>query len=270
MGLLKTILSVVPTVAGIVGNLLGANENDYVKLKMYQPSDANEDPNIYFKKTKDDRILLYNSCGYPIHVSMDNVGVESDKGYILEDCSGGLDMTDFIASHSAKYANALRISANVEETKKDGSQSVSITCSGKLDRDIEGAVCLGEYVSVEAMDNDLMLIIHSGCSLIEISSLSIKGEGNEPARVYENISPDTVAPVLRSSIKMTRDDEAQTVVFPNAIATFEYSELLEIETTLLCDVMELTRTRLGKTERNLRLASREWDFLRTGRCVKEC
>lgn len=123
MGLLGTIFSVIPTVAGVIGNLLGANNKDYIKLKMYQPSATNDEPNVYFVKTDDDRILLYNSCGYPIHVSMENVGVESDKGYILEDCGGGLDVTDLIASHSAKYENALRITANVEDSRTDGVQT---------------------------------------------------------------------------------------------------------------------------------------------------
>ena len=83
MGLLGTIFSVIPTVAGVIGNLLGANNKDYIKLKMYQPSATNDEPNVYFVKTDDDRILLYNSCGYPIHVSMENVGVEATRAISL-------------------------------------------------------------------------------------------------------------------------------------------------------------------------------------------
>lgn len=270
MGLLGTILSVIPTVAGVIGNLLGANSKDYIKLKMYQPSDANDEPNIYFVKTSDNRIKLYNSCGYPVHVSMENAGVESDKGFILEDCSGGLDVTDLIASHSAKYKNALRITANVDDAKTDGVQAISLNYSGKLDRDIEGAVCIGEYVSVEAIDNDFMLIIHTGCTLKEISSLSIKGEGNEPARIYENVSPNAIIPPLQSTITATDEKEAYTMVFPNAIAPFEFSEVLEVEVCLLCEVEELSNKRQNSVGRRLRLENDEWDFLRNGRCVKEC
>lgn len=270
MGLLGTIFSVIPTVAGVIGNLLGANNKDYIKLKMYQPSATNDEPNVYFVKTDDDRILLYNSCGYPIHVSMENVGVESDKGYILEDCGGGLDVTDLIASHSAKYENALRITANVEDTHADGAQTVSLTYSGKLDRDIEGAVCIGEHVSVEAIDNDFMLIVHSGCTLKEISSLSIKGEGNEPARIYNNVSPDAVVPALQASINATEEEESSVITFPNAIAPFEYSDVLDVEVRLLCEVEESANKLLKPEDRKLRMASEAWDFLRKGRCVKEC
>ncbi|WP_418207473.1 hypothetical protein [Bacteroides sp.] len=271
MGLLGTIFSVIPTVAGVIGNLLGANNKDYIKIKMYQPSVTNDEPNIYFVKTDDDRIKLYNSCGYPIHVSMENVGVESDKGYILEDCGGGLDVTDLISSHSAKYKNTLRVTANVAEAKTDGAQSVSLTYSGKLDRNIEGAISIGEHVSVEAIDNDFMLIIHSGCTLKEISSLSIKGEGNEPARIYNNVSPDAIIPPLQSSIASTDEDDAYTIVFPNAVAPFEFSQVLEIEVCLICEVEELTRMkRLSHEDRKRFMAGEEWDFLREGRCVKEC
>lgn len=35
MGLLGTIVSIVPTVADIVGKLFGAKSNDYVKFKMF-------------------------------------------------------------------------------------------------------------------------------------------------------------------------------------------------------------------------------------------
>lgn len=270
MGLLGTILSVIPTVAGVIGNLMGANGKDYVKLKMYQPSDANSEPNVYFVKTDDNRILLYNSCGYPIHVSMANVGVESDKGYILEDCGGGLDVTDLIASHSAKYENALRITANVDEAKTDGVETVSLNYSGKLDRDIEGPVCIGEHISVEAIDNDFMLIAHTGCTLKEISLMSIKGEGSEPARIFENVSPDAVIPPLQASINSLREDESHTIVFPNAIAPFEFSEVLDVEVSLLCEVETVTNKHMNTEDRKLLLSDEAWDFLRTGRCIKEC
>ena len=270
MGLLGTILSVIPTVAGVIGNLLGANNKDYIKIKMYQPSATNDEPNIYFVKTDDNRIKLYNSCGYPIHVSMENVGVESDKGFILEDCGGGLDVTDLIASHSAKYKNALRITANVGDTKTDGVQTVSLTYSGRVDRDIEGAICIGEHVSVEAIDNDFTLIIHTGCTLKEISSLSIKGEGNEPARIYENVSPDAIIPPLQSSITATDEEDAQTILFPNAIVPFEYSNVLDVEVSLLCEVEEVANKCLKPEDRKILMAGEEWDFLRKGSCVKEC
>lgn len=270
MGVLGTILSIVPTVAGIIGNLLGANNKDYIKFKMYQPSATNEEPNIYFVKTDEERIMMYNSCGYPIHLSMENAGVESDKGFILEDCGGGLDVTDLIASHSAKYKNVLRITANVEDAKTDGGQTVSLTYSGKLDRDIEGAVCIGEHVSVEAIDNDFILIIHSGCTLKEISLLGIKGEGNEPARIYENVSPDAVIPSLQTSINAVDEEDAREIVFPNAISSFEYSNVLEVEVCLLCEVEELPSRHLSSEDRKLRLANEDWDFLRNGRCIKEC
>lgn len=269
MGILGTILSVIPTVAGVIGELFKANNSDYVKVKMFQASDANEEPNVYFTKTVDDRIMLYNSCGYPIHVSMDNVGVESDEGYILEDCGGGLDVTDLIASHSAKYANSLRISINACDTQANAPQTVSLSYSGKLDRDIEGAVCIGEYVSVEAIDNDFMLIVHSGCTLKEISSMIIKGEGNEPTRVYQNISPDAIIPVLQSSMALSEEEEVQTITFPNAIEAFLFSQVLEIETVLICDVETVTQKRVDRQERQSIMAGREWDFLRTGKCVKE-
>lgn len=270
MGLLGTIFSVIPTVAGVIGNLLGANNKDYIKIKMYQPSVTNDEPNIYFVKTDDDRIKLYNSCGYPIHVSMENAGVESDKGYILEDCGGGLDVTDLISSHSAKYKNALRITANVAEAKTDGAQSVSLTYSGKLDRDIEGAICIGEHVSVEAIDNDFMLIIHSGCTLKEISSLSIKGEGNEPARIYNNVSPDAVIPPLQTSVSTAEEEDSHVTIFPNAIAPFEYSNVLDVEVSLLCEVEEATNKCLKPEDRKRLMTSEECDFLRKGNCVKEC
>lgn len=270
MGLLGTILSVIPTVAGVIGNLLGANNKDYIKLKMYQPSVINDEPNIYFVKTDDNRIKLYNSCGYPIHVSMENVGVESDTGYILKDCGGGLDVTDLIASHSAKYENALRITANVAEAKTDGIQPVSLTYSGKLDRDIEGAICIGEHVSVEVIDNDFMLIVHSSCTLKEISSLSIKGEGNEPARIYNNVSPDAVISPLQASVSAAKKEDSHVITFPNAVAPFEYSNVLDVEVRLLCEVEEAANKCLKPEDRKLLMASEEWDFLRKGNCVKEC
>lgn len=270
MGLLGTILSVIPTVAGIIGNLFNAKNNDYIKVKMYQSSETNDDPSIFIVKEDDDRIRVYNACGYPIHVSMANVGVESDNGYILNDCGGGLDVTDLIASHSAKYENALRITANVEDTKTDGAQTVSLTYSGKLDRDIEGAVCLGEYVSVEAIDNDFILIVHSGCTPKEISSLSIKGEGNEPARIYKNVSPDAIVPPLLASVNAADEGDSRVITFSNAIAPFEYSNELNVEVCLLCEVDKVASKRLNSEDRKLRMASAEWDFLREGKCIKEC
>lgn len=269
MGVLGTILSIVPTVAGIVGNLFGVNTNDYIKFKMYQPSNTNEDPDIYFVKTADDRIMLYNSCGYPVHVSMENAGVESDEGYIVEDCGGGLDVTDLIASHSAKYVNKLRISVNAQDNKTNGDQTIALMYSGKIDRDIEGSVCIGKYVSVEVIDDDLMLIVHSNCALKEISLLTIKGEGNEPERIYENITPDAIIPELRSSIipSFKEYTDVKTIVFPKAVAQFGYSDILNVQVSLLCEVTELEKKCPNKEDRLLLLSNPEWDFLKKGRCL---
>lgn len=269
MGILGTILSVIPTVAGVIGNLFNANKNDYVRVKMYQPSKSNEEPNVYFVKTDDNRILLYNSCGYPVHISMDSVGVSGDDDYIVEDCSGGKDVTDLIASHAAKYTGNIRLSVNMEDSQTNAIQTASLVYSGKLDRDIEGSICIGEYASVEAIDNDFMLHIHSGCTLKEISSLIIKGEGNEPDRCYENVNPNAIIPELNSSLQHTEKDDVQTIIFQNAIASFQYSKVLTIETTLVCDIESLEKKHITFDERQLLLANPEWDFLRKGCCVRD-
>lgn len=270
MGVLGTILSIVPTVAGIVGNLFGVETNDYIKFKMYQSSNTNKEPDIYFVKTADNKIMLYNSCGYPVHVSMENAGVESDEGYIVEDCGGGVDVTDLIASHSAKYVNKLRLSINVGDGQTNGPQVVSLKYSGKIDRDIEGSVCIGKYASVEILDDDLMLVIHSDCTLKEISSLVIKGEGSEPERCYENVSPDAIVPELSSSISISNTHDVKTIAFPKAVSGFVHSNVLEVEVSLLCEMDKLEHKSQNAGDRRLRLAGPEWDFLRTGCCLKEC
>lgn len=269
MGILGTILSVIPTVAGVIGDLFNANKNDYVRVRMYQPSKSNEEPDVYFVKTEDDRILLYNSCGYPVQISMDSVGVSGDDDYIVEDCSGGKDVTDLISTHAAKYIDNLRLSVNMGDLQADAIQTVPLVYSSKLDRDIEGSVCIGKYASVEAMDNDFILIIHSGCTLKEINSLVISGEGNEPVRSYENVNPEAVIPEFQPSLCVTGEDDVQTVVFKNAISSFQYSKILTIEVILVCDIEESGKKRLTSAERQYVLASQEWDFIRKGRCVRE-
>lgn len=271
MGLLGTIVSIVPTVADIVGKLFGAKSNDYVKFKMFHSAKNDYESNIYFKKTSDGKIMLHNSCGFPIHVSMETAGVKSDEGYVVESNSGGLDVTDLIASHAAKYVNKLRISVNAEDGKTDGAKIIALTYSGKIDRDIEGPICIGKYVSVEVIDDDFMLIIHSDCTLKEISLLTIEGEGGEPERIYENIAPDTIVPELCSSIitSALKDENVKTIVFPKAVAQFIYSEVLNVKVSLLCEVATLKKKRPNKEDRLFLLSDPEWDFLKKGRCLNE-
>lgn len=269
MGLLGTIVSIVPTVADIVGKLFGAKSNDYVRFKIFNSENNDEEPSIYFEKTSDNRIMLHNSCGFPIHISMESAGVESDEGYLLEDCGGGLDVTDLIASHSAKYVNKLRISVNAEENKTNEGEIIALTHSGKIDRDIQGSISLGKYISVEVVDDDFLLIIHTGCTLKEISLLSIKGEGGEAERIYENVTPDAIIPAFNTSIKVSSEDldDAKIITFPKAVASFIYSAILNVNVTLLCEVTELAKKNSNKEDRLLKLSNNEWDFLKKGRCL---
>lgn len=64
MGLLGTIVSIVPTVADIVGKLFGAKSNDYVKFKMFHSAKNDYESNIYFKK-----LLMEKLCFIILAVS---------------------------------------------------------------------------------------------------------------------------------------------------------------------------------------------------------
>lgn len=267
MSILGTILSIVPTVANVVGQLFDTGANNYIRFSMYCSNRNNTEGDIFFSRTDEGGIEIHNGCQFPIHVSMESADIEGCNDVIVHECSKK-DITDMLAAHSAKYMNRIRISTNAGDSRENGGEIIAVTCSGKIDRDIEGSVQIGEYVSVEVLDNDLILIVHSNCVVKEISSLSIQGEGNEPARVYENITPGGKIPVVNSMIVSAEsNDEVTMITFPNAVASFVYSDNLQVDVALQCELKIQNLKRLADEERRLRFESADWDFLRKGRCL---
>lgn len=275
MGLLGTILSIVPTVAGVVGKLFGADANDYIKFSVRHSSDGSgafDDDKVYFTKKASGGIMFHNGCSFPVHFSMENKN--SVKGDVGSDMTVGectaVDVTDLIANYSAKNVDRIRISANVPPESEDNAvrrNVVSVVCKGKLDREVKMFSQMCEYISMKRDVDDIVVSVHSGCTVLEIVSFSIKGEGNEPENLYESLTPADSIPGINGMITWQTSDEVTTIVFKDAAKPFIYSDVLQVEAVFVCEIANLPAKKLHETERAHRLAGPDWEFLRTGRCL---
>ncbi len=273
MGVLGTILSIVPTVAGVVGKLFGVNTNDYITFTMRRSSltDGDLDENVYFKKGANGEIFCHNGCTFPVQLSVENkIGLKENipSDVIIDECASK-DVTQLIADYSAQNVDRIRISANVqpEEGNNAAGHIVALTCRGKLYREITTSMSMGKYISMQIDGEDICIIAHDGCEVKEISSFSVSGEGGEPEHLYENLTSQDVTTGITGQITKATVDSATVIRFKAAATPFNYSEVLKVEATLVCEISSLPQRCLLQDERKQRMESADWDFLRTGRCL---
>lgn len=270
MGLLGTILSVIPAVATVVGNLFGAKTHDYVRFSLHTNANSKYkvwDESVYFEKNANGRIIFHNGSECPVHLSMEKKTTVTTP--VSNDITVGsysnADVTDLLSVNALKNVGRIRISTNV------GSQAngtVVMSCKGRLDRSILTPILIGQYISAQWKDDDIIIIAHDGCKIREISSLYISGEGNEPENCYENVTPGN-EPVngINGGIESLQEESSTIITLKNAAAPYTYSDTLNVEVNLQCEITGVMKKQLTAEERQKCFENPNWDFLRKGRCL---
>lgn len=90
MDFLRPVLSILPSIVGIIGDLFGANDYDYLKFSLRLPnSNSSDDDNIYFIKEGDD-IIICNSTKDTIQVSFPAENGTKAVSYAVKTAINGL------------------------------------------------------------------------------------------------------------------------------------------------------------------------------------
>ncbi|WP_455664599.1 hypothetical protein [Phocaeicola sp.] len=270
MGLFGTILSVIPAIATVVGKLFGAKSNDYIRF----PLQANDNPkykvwdgHVYFEKDIEGRIIFHNGSDCPVHLSMEKKTTVTAP--VSNDITVGsysfTDVTDMLSANALKNVGRIRISTNI--ASQDNAVIV-MNCKGRLDRSILTPILIGQYISAQWKEDDIIIIAHDGCMIKEISSLYISGEGNEPENCYENVTPGE-EPVngINGAIESLRKESSTIVTLKNAAAPYTYSDVLTLDMNLQCEIAGVMQSRLTAEEHRKQFEKPDWDFLRKGRCL---
>ena len=271
MSLLGTILSIIPAVATVAGKLFGAKSNDYIRFSLQantNPMYEVWDGNAYFEKDAKGRIIFHNGCECPVHLSMEKKTAVTTP--VPNDITVGsystADVTDMLSANALKNVGRIRISTNTG-SQANGAVTV-MSCKGRLDRSILTPILIGKYISAQWKGDDIVIIAHDGCTIKEISSLYVSGEGNEPEKCYENVTPGK-EPVsgINGGIESLQEESATIITLKNAAAPYIYSEAITVEVNLQCEITGVRQTRLTAEEHRKRFEKPEWDFLRKGRCL---
>lgn len=270
MGVFGTILSIIPTVASIVGHLFNETNHNYVAYSLY--GSGNKYPlmdGMVFFENENNRIILHNGCDYPIHVSVEKDGAVLPRvgNDVIIPYLSEKDITDLLSEHAVKNVDRIRISINLPE-KESSSEVVSMKCKARLDRNIRTPVQIGEYLSVELSGDNLNLIAHSGCSILEIQSVRLSGDGNETYVLYENITPDDGNSKVNKILHKVTNEGATTMTINDILADFNYSDMITVDVGLLCTISDVKNESIKKSRESV-LKEKNWDFLRYGKCLNK-
>ncbi len=262
MGFLQDIVSVLPTIAGVVAPLFNAKKNDYLRFGI------TEGQNVYFRKDENDEIWVYNPFKEPIAlVFPDKNGIEGESIEIAE--TSHYPVTPMMVQRAAANVDNFQIvkgGVTCEETNlhSDGTVDATITASGKVDN-VAQQTKIGTALSVRIDGKDLMVSVNPPYQLDGIASLEVSGDNDEPCRLFKNELNDGSTP---TPVALGAAVSPLQMLFPGALDKFGTSKKLYVSVSARCSYpsnsLKKDKPYLGKktTENDL-------DFLRTGRCLND-
>ena len=268
MDFLRPVLSILPSIVGIIGDLFGANDYDYLKFSLRLPnSNSSDDDNIYFIKEGDD-IIICNSTKDTIQVSFPAENGTKAVSYAVKNCYQW-PVTGPVVSHAKANVDRFEITrgGNLRPISENalGSAAV-ISVSGKIDKHNTNPQDLGGDIYVKVSGTDLIVLTKEIYTLESLPLVLISGEGNEPARKYQNIHKGSLVPVP------TQIEEGQNeITLPGALASFIYSNCVRVEVSVSCTYNPKSDILLNKENAvGIRpMEEKDWEFLKKGRCLND-
>ena len=262
MNFLQDIVSVLPTIAGVIAPLFNSKKDDYVRYSLSSGS------NVYFRKDENDQVWAYNPFNEPIAlVFPDKNGIGGETVEIPE--TSHCVVTSMMTQRAAANVDSFHIlkggvlGGETANLSADDNAVATISASGKVENKAQQSK-IGTALSVKIDGDDLSVIVTPPYELDGIVSLEISGDNDEPCRLFKNEPndgsiPTPVAKGVTSPLEMR---------FPGALEKFGDSKKLfvSISANCSCPVKSLKEhaARLGrKTQES------DWDFLKTGRCLND-
>lgn len=270
MDFLTPILSILPSIANVVGGLFGANENDYLKFPLHLPlksgkSDGDEEMNGAYFFERNGQIWAGSDCKENIQISFPAENGTFGDSYVLK-CHDQFPINSTIHSHAAANVDTFEITAggNPPTSNADGQYSAVISASGKVKKQLDVPVQISTDISVAISGNDLTILVEEHFSLDKILLLTIAGEGNEPKRKYQNV---TAGQPINNFAEMGNGNNQ--IIFPGALEPYIYSDYITINVSINCsydgnsDKIIALRAEQGIIQGT----EKDWEFLKKGKCL---
>lgn len=247
---LKTILSVIPSITEIVGELFQAKNNDYLSYAFKYPG-MDGTPSIHFIKKGND-IVAANLLPVPVRITFPRGNQQAGKFYLIEPYHNKT-ITEDIAGSAGAYNNHFEVSA-VYDTPAENNPEITLSGKGRVKKEIKGRVALNESIYVETIDENLLIYTSEDYTLDGIISLSLSGERNEPGKRFQNIS-------------LSETQEKDPYCLESAIEEFQESEWIDIEIDAVCKVKNNPAAIKNPVFTGELMQERDYDFLKKGRCL---
>lgn len=247
---IKPILSVLPYLTEIVGQLYEAKNYDYLKYILL-PADATE---LYFVK-QGDKIIASNLSKKYFQIILPAEKEKNGYTYLIPP-KKNVDGTQEIISHACAYSEKIEISCidvPVNFTNEDNG-NIYLFAKGDISREIEGSVHIGNGISIEWTDGHLIVSTCYPLRLRGILFLNIIGNGYAPERKYLDVFPED-----------TTGKGFQSISLHDSSASYQGSECIKLEINVVC-VYDTSSLEISKSFSN-EMEEADNSFLKYGKCL---
>lgn len=242
----KPILSILPSITEIIGNLIQAGDYDYIR---YSLSGQTGMDSVYFFKKGDD-IVISNLSDRDKSVCFPRINTYMGHEYIIP-AKTNYVITSRLHDYANEGGKYICLSTEQDESNpqaitNDKTEGI-VNFSGALDTFIEGSVYMNENVRIDFLPPYLIIEVAPPLTLKGISYLKIYGDDYVPVYTYQNIEIEQA------------ECSSYVLKYENATG----SQYIKMEGSLICG------NYMAKTG-SLPIYDEDTDisqFLKTGKCL---
>lgn len=208
----KPILSISSNITGIISVLCAKVNTELANKKI--------EDDIYFVKSENE-IIVVNNSNKGIQISFPARKYQNGKCYMILSKKNQI-ITEDVVRQTLLYSNQFEIMIENELANKctEESNDITLTASGYINRRLMGKTILSDQIMAEIIDNNLYISTQPSYKIHFLSLLIISGEGNEPQRKYQNITP--------------LYDKGNMICIMNVIGAYKYTDNISVEVVLYC------------------------------------